>query len=461
MKQSPNSCSLLNTASEYAQAYLDTNRTADVFPSQEAIAGLKRFDEDFPSVQADPYEVLKMLHEVGSAGTVRYGSGRYFGFVNGGMVPGALAARWLADAWDQNGALFLMSPVVAKLEQVCEQWVRDIFKLPQSTACGFVSGSSAASIVALAAARDYLLLQKGWDVHSQGLFHAPELQVVVNEKAHSSIFKALAIIGLGRDRVCKVPTDESGRMTVAKMPRLDKHSLVICQAGEVNTGAFDPFSEIIEKAKDAEAWVHVDGAFGLWAAASKKTQYLYAGAENADSWSVDAHKTLNAPYDSGIVLCKSKEALTTAMRSAGAYLEQNGQRDGMFFTTEMSRRGRVIDLWAAFKLLGASGLEDLIDRLCDNAHLLSTLLAKERFHILNKVVFNQVLISCGSSEITKAVLAKAQASGVMWCSGTVWNGQPAIRMSVCDQSTDVSDIKIAAEILSQAKKSVEKELKNV
>ena len=457
MKQNLSQFELLDLAHKYSKEYLSDNRKVSVFPDQAALNALEAFDEPLPIEGADASEMLSILNTFGAPATVRYGSGRYFGFVNGGVLPAALAARWMADTWDQNGALNLMSPVISKLEMICEKWLIDIFKLPQETACGFVSGTSAASIVALTAARDYLLSSNGWDASSNGLFGAPEIKVVISSNAHSSIYKALSIVGLGRERVIKVPTDNNGRMKVKNMPELDNLTLIICQAGEVNTGAFDDFNAICSLAKKANAWVHIDGAFGLWAAASKQTYHLYQGAERADSWAADAHKTLNAPYDTGVVLCRHRSALMSSMRSSGAYLEFTDTRDGMLFTPEMSRRARVIDIWSVLKSLGSQGLEELINKLCWNAKTLSSMLSDSGFIVLNEVTFNQVLFACNTSEETTQVLCKIQLSGQIWCGGTVWNNKPAIRMSVCDFSTDRQDILCAVDVLVKSLHSIQKE----
>ena len=457
MKSTLSQFELLDLASNYSKEYLRNNKTSSVFPDGNAIQRLQAFDEIFPQKGSDAAEMLSMLNDIGSPATVRYGSGKYFGFVNGGVFPAALAARWIADTWDQNGALHLMSPVISKLESVCEKWLINIFKLPEDTACGYVSGSSSASIVALTAARDFLLQKKGWDANSQGLFGAPEIKVVISNNAHSSIYKALSIVGLGRDRVIKVPTDSLGRMIVGQIPALDSSCLVICQAGEVNTGAFDYFEDICSLAKKADAWVHVDGAFGLWAAASKQTYHLYRGAEHADSWAADAHKTLNAPYDTGIVLCSHRTALVNSMRSTGAYLEFADTRDGMLYTPEMSRRARVVDVWSVLKTLGSHGLEELVNQLCWNAKALSSMLQNSGFTILNDVSFNQVLFACDNDEETKKLLTQAQISGQIWCGGTVWNSKPAIRMSICDWSTTIEDINLAVDVFMKLLTSIRKE----
>ena len=303
-----------------------------------------------------------------------------------------------------------------------------------------MGGTSTATAVGLAAARHELLRRQGWDVNADGLFGAPPIRVVIGAEAHGTVFKALALLGLGRERVERVPVDGQGRMIAAAMPALDERTLVFAQAGNVNTGAFDPFGEICDRAAAAGAWVHVDGAFGLWAAASPRLRHLVKGAERADSWSVDAHKTLNAPYECGIILCRHPQATVAAMQNTGAYIVFSEQRDGMLYTPEMSRRGRGIELWATLKTLGRAGVAELVEGLCDRARQASGLLKDAGFRILNDVVFNQVLVACGTREQTLATMESLQASGECWCGGSSWQGETAIRLSVCSWATTAQDI---------------------
>ncbi|MDD4096287.1 MAG: aminotransferase class V-fold PLP-dependent enzyme, partial [Oscillospiraceae bacterium] len=377
---------------------------------------------------------------VGSDAAVAQSGGKYFGFVCGSLYPVALAGKWLSDTWDQNSALYVLSPIAAKLEEICENWIVDILGLPKGTAAGFVSGSSVAIICALVVARNEILLRNGWDVNSTGLFGAPPIRVVLGEQAHSSISKALSFIGLGKDRVELVPVDDQGRMLFEKLPELDANTLLIIQAGNVNSGAFDPIDELCNAARKSGAWVHVDGAFGLWAAASENTRHLTRGIEKADSWSVDAHKTLNAPYDCGIVLVKNRDALTRSMQATASYVQYSENRDGMLYTPEMSRRARSIELWATLKYLGRSGLAALVDQLCEHAKYFASRLSEQGFIVPNDVVFNQILVQCESPEKTRETLAKLQNSGRLWCGGTVWQGLPAIRISVCSWQTTPEDI---------------------
>jgi glutamate/tyrosine decarboxylase-like PLP-dependent enzyme len=446
---------LFEQAKAYACAYLDSAFQRNVFPSDEAIRGLSVFDEPFPAAPGDPAETLRMLHEYGSPATVAQTGGRYFGFVNGSSVPASLAAKWLADVWDQNAALYVISPIASRLESVCEKWLVELLGLPEGTAAGFVSGTSVATLCGLAAGRNELLRRQGWDVNSDGLFGAPEVRVVLGEQAHATVFKALALLGLGRARVETIPADAQGRMRMDRMPGLDGRCLVIAQAGNVNSGAFDPIDEICDRAREARAWVHIDGAFGLWAAGSRSKQHLTRGIQKADSWSVDAHKTLNAPYDCGIILCRNRETLASAMQAAGSYILFSDKRDGMLFTPEMSRRARGIELWAALRTLGRDGVEELVDRLCRHAGRFAGLLRDRGFRILNDVVFNQVLAAGDTPEQTKATLDNLQRSGECWCGGAVWNGEPVIRISVCSWATTDADVDRSVAAFVEARKQAD------
>ncbi len=433
-------------AKQYSFDYLDTIGKRDVTPTAESMKELQNFEEELPNQSCSSSEILELLHRYGSENTVMTTGGKYFGFVCGSSLPVSLAAKWLSDVWDQNCGLYVMSPIAAKLEELCERWVVSLLQLPKDTAAGFVSGSSSAIICALTAARNSLLQKQNWDVAGQGLFGAPQIKVVLGEQAHSSVFKALALLGLGKDRVTLVPVDDQGRMLPEKLPALDASTLLIVQAGNVNSGAFDPLDELCEKAEKAGAWVHVDGAFGLWAAASNKYSHLTRGIEKADSWSVDAHKTLNVPYDSGIVLCRDRNALVGAMQASGSYIQYSEHRDGMLYTTEMSRRARSIELWAALKYLGRQGVQELIDMLCENAVYFADRLSECGFTVLNDVVFNQILIKGSSDRSTKQLLTNIQNSGKCWCGGAVWKMEPVIRISVCSWQTTKQDIDECVEV---------------
>lgn len=443
----------LKLAHDLALNYVKQVDEMRVFPDEESIKNLSVFDEDLSMEPEATIEILNKLSQYGAPATVAQTGGRYFGFVNGGILPSALCSKWITDVWDQNPALFVISPITSKIEEVCEGWIKNLLGLPENTAAGFVSGSSTATLCGLVAGRNYLLNNMGYDVVKQGLFNAPEIKVVLGDGAHSTVYKALSIIGLGNDRITKVPSDEQGRIKVDKIPELDDKTLVIIQAGNVNSGAFDDFGAICKKANEAGAWVHVDGAFGLWAAGCTEMNHLTRGLNLADSWSVDGHKTLNAPYDNGIVLCKHRDTLVNAMHMTGSYIIYNEHRDGMLYTTEMSRRARAIDLWATLKGLGRKGVSELIWELHNKAKYFSDLLKAGGLEVLNDVVFNQVIIHYNSDDKTEALIKGVQESGVCWMGGSKWLGKSVMRISVCSYKTTYEDIeKSANEILRIAKK---------
>ncbi len=442
---------IFDQARAYAFDYMDGIRRRGVFPDQRALAALAAFEEPLPESPQPAEEVLRQLHELGSPATVAQTGGRYFGFVNGGIVPTALAARWLSDAWDQNAALYVMSPTAAKLEQVCERWLAELFGLPDDTAAGLVGGTSVATLCGLAAARHAIMERLGWDVPSKGLRNAPSWRVVTSAQAHGTVFKALTLLGVGTQDVERVGADSQGRIDVTRIPPLDSRTLLILQAGNVNTGAFDAFEEVAELANRAEAWLHVDGAFGMWAAASRRNRQLTRGLDKADSWSVDGHKTLNTPYDCGVILCRHRDALLAAMQASGAYLHYSEERDGMLYGPDMSRRARAVELWATLKYLGRVGVEQLVDGLCERAVEFAERLRECGFVILNDVVFNQVLVACETDPAMKQMLARIQRSGVCWYGGTSWQGAPAIRISVCSWATTSDDVEKSVAALVEAR----------
>lgn len=424
-----------------AARYMAAVNNRTVAPSSKDVAQLERLGGALPEGPCDPAEVLAVLDDVGSPATVATTGGRYFGFVIGGTLPAALAANWLAGAWDQNAAMQIMSPVAAKAEDIVREWTLDLLRLPSTSGVGFVTCTTMASFSGLAAARSALLQGVGWNVEEDGMFGAPPIRVVVGQEVHVSVLRALTMLGLGRSRVLTAPADGQGRMRVDALPALDEHTIVCIQAGNVNTGAFDPAKEICARARDAGAWVHVDGAFGLWGAVSPVYAPLLAGVNAADSWAIDCHKWLNVPYDSGIVVVREPEHLRRAL-SAGsaAYLTQSAGREPWQFTPDASRRARGIELWAAMKSLGRSGLREMIERNCRQAKLFADRLRAAGFAVLNDVVLNQVLISFGSPEETRRVIAEIQADGTCWCGGTVWQGHTAMRISVSCWATTDEDV---------------------
>jgi glutamate/tyrosine decarboxylase-like PLP-dependent enzyme len=404
------------------------------------VAGLTALGGPLPEAPADPAEVLALLDDIGSPATVASAGGRYFGFVIGGTLPAALAANWLAGAWDQNAYLQVMSPVAARLEEIVLAWMMELLGLPAGSGAGFVTGTTMANFTALAAARSALLHRAGWNVEEDGLFSAPPLHVVVGEEVHVSLLKALSMLGLGRSRVTRVPTDKQGRMRPEALPALDDRTVICVQAGNVNSGAFDPAGEICARAQEKGSWVHVDGAFGYWAAASPEYAPLLSGAGAADSWAIDCHKWLNVPYDSAVAVVRTPDHLKTAMAMSAAYLTPTAGREPGQFVPEASRRARGVELWAAMRSLGRSGLRELIERNCKQAKLFAHLLRKAGFRILNDVVLNQVLVSFGSDEHTLRVIAGVQSDGTCWCGGTKWHGQAAMRISVSSWATTDNDV---------------------
>ena len=459
MFQELDSKEIFEYAKECAIEYLDKIFDRNIFPTDEAIKNLDKFIEEMPEVSSDALSIIKQLHQYGSSATVSQIGGRYFGFVNGGVIPVSLATRWLSDTWDQNSALYVMSPIVSKLEEVVERWLKELFSLPKQTVAGFVSGTSMATFCGLAAARYRILKNKEWDINKKGLIGAPKIRIVAGKSAHATVVKAVALLGFGIDNIEWVDVDKEGRIIPSSIPKLDESTILILQAGNVNSGAFDPFEEICDKAKLANTWVHIDGAFGLWAGATKRLKYLTKGMHKANSWSVDAHKTLNTPYDNGIILCNDKEALVSALQASGSYILYSEHRDGMLFAPEMSRRARVVELWATLKYLGKSGIDELVFTLHKRAIQFSSMLKDNGFEIVNDVVFNQLLIACETDEITNKVIEYIQRSGECWVGGTKWNGKDVIRISICSWATTKDDIARAVQAFVSARKSATEEFK--
>jgi glutamate/tyrosine decarboxylase-like PLP-dependent enzyme len=439
--------SLLDSAHQRATRYLSDLPARRVTPTPEAIEALQRFVRPVPEGPTDPAEVLRELDDWGSPATVATAGGRYFGFVTGGSLPATTAAAWLAAAWDQNAAMSVLSPVAAQLEAVSLQWVTDLLGLPAGTGAGFVTGASLANLTALAAARHALLARQGWDVEAKGLFRAPEITVVTSDEVHSTVLKALAILGLGRDRLIRVPTDEQGRMRADQLPNVDERTLVCLQAGNVNTGSFDPFAAICGRAKAAGAWVHIDGAFGLWAAACPSRRHLVNGIDQADSWAVDCHKWLNTPYDAALALVRDPAMLRRAMAINASYLDMAGVREPAQYVPDLSRRARGVEVWAALRSLGRSGLANLIERTCRHAARFAQGLKSAGFKIHNDVVINQVLVSFGSADRTKRVIEAIQAEGTLWCGGSVWQGATVMRISVSSWATTDQDVERSLETI--------------
>lgn len=424
-----------------AMSYLDGLADRDVYPTDEALADLGAFDEELPTGPTAATEIVEMLARYGAPATTTQLGGRYFGFVTGSATPAGLAAKSLATFWDQNAAMAVMSPLTARLEAIVESWLTRLFDFPPGTAVGFVSGTAVANFAGLAAGRYRLLERLGWDVNAEGLFGAPRLRVVTSEHAHSAVHRAIAMLGFGDAIVERVPVDVQGRLIVAELPALDDHSLVILQAGNVNSGSFDPLAAVCALAREAGAWVHIDGAFGLWAAVSRELAHLTNGLELADSWATDGHKTLNTPYDSGVVMCRDREALATAFSASGSYFVMSERRDGFLFTPDMSRRSRVIELWATLRSLGTTGLDDLVSGLHYRAvQFAEEIAVRPGFAVLNDVVFNQVLVACETDELTTATMRRVQELRECWAGGSEWHGRAVIRVSVSSWMTTREDV---------------------
>ncbi len=446
---------LLRRTAELAAGFLDrlpdrpVARAVNLDELRAALGG------PLPAAGEDPGEVIELLARRADPGLVGSAGPRYFGFVVGGGVPAALAADWLASAWDQNAAMFVMSPAAAVVEEVAAAWLLDVFGLPAGSSVGFVTGATMANFTALAAGRHAVLGRAGWNVEDDGLAGAPPIAVVVGEEAHVTILAALQMLGLGRARVHRVATDAQGRMRVDALREalagIDGPTLVCAQAGNVNTGAFDPLAEIVAAVRELpNAWLHVDGAFGLWAAAVPELRDRVAGLAAADSWTTDAHKWLNVPYDSGIVIVRDAAAHHAAMTLGAAYYVEaaGGERDGYNWVPESSRRARGFAVYAALRSVGRSGLAGLIERNCALARRMADALRRaDGVSVLNDVVLNQVLVrfetlsgsDADADAFTRAVIAAVQADGTCWLGGTTWHGLAAMRISVSNWSTTAQD----------------------
>lgn len=436
--------SLLEDAARRASRYLDGLPTRCVAPSADAVARLQSLNEALPELPQAPEAVLQRLDELGSPATAAMAGGRFFGFVIGGALPVTVASNWLATAWDQNAALHGPTPGVAAFEHAALRWLLEILDLPRDAAGAFVTGATQANLCGLAAARHDVLKRAGWDVESKGLFGAPPITVIVSAEAHPTLFKSLGVLGLGRDRVIKVPTDAQGRMCADQVPAFKGPTILCLQAGNVNTGAFDPFVALCERGRNDGAWVHIDGAFGLWAMASPRLRHFAQGIALADSWATDAHKWLNVPYDSGLAFVRNGDALRAAMSVTAAYLPADPTvRSPSDFTPELSRRARGVDVWAALATLGRSGVTNMIEQCCRQAHRFADGLAAAGHNVLNDVVLNQVLVSFGDPERTRRVIAELQAEGTCWAGVTQWQGKTAMRISVSSWATTESDVELS------------------
>jgi glutamate/tyrosine decarboxylase-like PLP-dependent enzyme len=445
---------LLQQTAGYAADFLESLDARPVRPEAGSDELLRALGGPLPEHGTEPRAVVASLVESAAPGIVGIPSGRYFGFVIGGAVPAALAADWLTSTWDQNAGLFAAGPAAAVVEEVCRVWLAELLGLPPHVSVAYVTGCQMAHVTALAAARHHVLAQAGWDVAQDGLAGAPPLRVVVGAKRHVTVDRALRLLGIGASALEVVPADEQGRMRVDELHVGDGPTIVCGQAGEVNTGAFDDLEAIADAAHAAGAWFHVDGAFGLWAAAVPELRDLVRGSDRADSWATDAHKWLNVPYDSGLAFCAHPDAHRAAMSVTASYLvhaDDARERDEMDWTPEFSRRARGFAVYAAIRSLGRSGIAELVERCCANAQRFAAALEAGGATIVNDVVLNQVLVRFGDGEETRATIARVQEDGTCWLGGTDWNGEHAMRISVSNWRTSADDVdRSAAAILEAA-----------
>jgi glutamate/tyrosine decarboxylase-like PLP-dependent enzyme len=437
---------LLKDGAERAAQYLRELPERRVAPSDADLAQLAELGGDLPSDPMPDDETLALLDRVGSPATMASAGPRYFGFVTGGALPVTVATNILAGAWDQNAFSPVASPVGAELERISLEWLVEILGLPTGSYGALVTGSQQANFSAIAAARHAVLARLGWNVEEQGLSGAPPIRVVAGAEAHATMLRAITLLGFGRANIELVEADDQGRMRVDALPALDDRTLLCIQAGNVNTGAFDPAEALCVAARKANAWVHVDGAFGLWARAAPQRAHLAAGCELADSWAVDAHKWLNTPYDTGVVLLREPEHLSASMSLTAAYLP-SAVRAAIDNTPEASRRARGIAIWAALRSLGRTGVADMVERCCALAARFGERLSDGGHEVLNDVVLNQVLVAFGDGETTRRVIKAVQDEGTCWCGGTEWHGRAAMRISVSSWKTTAADIDRSAEAI--------------
>lgn len=445
----------LADAARRALEYVAASGRRRVFPDEAALDALDGFVEVLPTTGRPVDETIALLDDLGSPATVDSTGSDYFGFVTGGTLPAALGASWLAAAWDQNAALPVMSPVAATLHDVVRSWLVDVLDLPRSAAVAFVTGATVANAACLAAARDALLARAGWDAAEDGLFGAPPVTVVVGAQAHSTLRKSLGFVGLGRRRVVVVEADDQGRMRPDRLPTDVEGPVLVCaQAGEVNTGAFDPFGDLADWTTEHDGWLHVDGAFGLWARADPTRAHLANSLDRADSWATDGHKWLNVTYDCGIAFVRSPADLARSFTAAAGYLPSGDRFEAMHHTPQSSQRARQIEVWAALRTLGSDGLARLVADSCEAAAAIADRLRSGGAAVLNEVVLNQVLVRFDGPTETAAVIAAVQADGRTWCGPTVWAGEPAMRISVSSWRTTIDDARRAADVIIECRDAV-------
>lgn len=444
----------LQEAFERSRAYLAALHSRPVRPDPDAVAALDALGGPLPTAGVDDAEVVRLLDQYGSPASMAIGGPRFFGFVMGGALPATTAAGWLATAWDQNTGLWSPTPGTSTIEEIAHAWLLEVLGLPPECATGFVTGGTMANFTALAAARHALYRRAGWDVEADGMIGAPPITIVLGAEAHPTVRKSLGMLGFGRATAIEVPVDDQGRIRADALPALDGLILMVAQAGNINTGSFDPLAEICDWARRRSAWVHVDGAFGLWAAAAPARRQLIDGYQQADSWATDAHKWLNVPFDSGIAFVRDSEALRSAMAISAAFLPVDDRREPSRYTPELSRRARGVEVWAALKSLGRDGVAELIERCCAHATRFADRLGDAGFEILNDVVLNQVLVSFGEPDVTTRTIAAIQQDGTCWAGGTVWQGRTAMRISVSNWSTTTADVDMSVDAMIRCARDV-------
>lgn len=438
---------ILEDADRRARAYTAGIGTRPVFPTSDTVAALAAFEEAFPERGSGAEDTVALLDRYGSPATVETNGARYFGFVTGATLPAAAAAERMLLAWDNAGLGHVTSPAAAKIETVAARWVLEALDLPRRSGVGFTTSAGAGTVIALAAARRTLLARRGVDVDHDGIAGAPPVRVVVSALAHVVVVKALRVLGFGAAHVIAAPVDEYGRIDASRLPPIDDLTILVLQAGEVNTGEFDPFSRVIPVAHAAGAWVHVDGAFGLWARASKHRE-LTTGVEGADSWTVDGHKWLNTPYDSAMVIVGDRARLAETMNSDAAYsvASADSQKN---LTLEFSRRPRGVAIWAALRTLGRDGVADLVERTVAMAGRIAQGLRDSGYTVENRVVINQVIARAASADETARIVAAAQSSGRTWFGTSVWRGEPVMRISVSSWRTTADDVEDLIDLLRE------------
>ena len=441
---------LLALSAARAITYLRGVGDRSVFPDVDAVEGLNDFVTALPTGGTDPSAVIDLLDRAGSPATVATTGGRYFGFVTGGAFPVGIAASWLSATWDQNAALGVMSPTAAVLDTVVGGWLVKLLGMPVGSQHQFVTGTSLANSVCLAAGRDALLADQGWDSVNDGLFGAPPIRVVVSDAAHASVTKSLGFIGLGRNRVVTVPSDDQGRLDPSALPEAGEPTLVIAQAGNVNSGSFDPFTAIADHFEGTPHWIHIDGAFGMWAASSPEYAHLTAGAERAHSWATDLHKWLNTTYDSAVAVVRDRGDLARTFKVGAEYVPGSPRLEPLDRGPDMSQRARAVEAWAVLSTLGADGVAAHTERLCELAAQLAAALEEvPEITVCNEVVLNQILVRLDTDEATEALISAVQGSGEIWCSGSMWDGRRVMRISVCGHRTDEADIGRTAQLLTE------------